>query len=87
MKPTDEERLIREFVLQMKLGKIHFSYFDKKFGVNTRERFAEPLQRIQDWGFAKLDGDTYTYNREGLLQVDRLLHEFFLNEHRNVRFV
>ena len=87
LQPTDEERLIREFVLQMKLGQINFSYFDKKFGVNTKERFAEPLQRIQDWGFAKLEGDTFTYTREGLLQVDRLLHEFFLPEHRNVRFV
>jgi oxygen-independent coproporphyrinogen-3 oxidase len=25
-------------------------------------------------------------NRDGLLQVDRLLHEFFLPQHRNARY-
>ena len=25
-------------------------------------------------------------NREGLLQVDRLLHEFFLPQHRHTRY-
>ena len=49
-------------------------------------RFSKPLQTICDWGFAKIDGDTIGINREGLLQVDRLLHEFFLPEHRNARY-
>ena len=33
-----------------------------------------------------MDGDVIRLNREGLLQVDRLLHEFFLPQHRNVRY-
>jgi len=33
-----------------------------------------------------VDGDAIRLNREGLLQVDRLLHEFFLPQHRNVRY-
>jgi coproporphyrinogen III oxidase-like Fe-S oxidoreductase len=84
--PTADERLIREFVLQLKLGSVGSEYFAKKFGIDPRERFAEPLQRICDWGFAKIDGDQIKINREGLLQVDRLLHEFFLPEHRNARY-
>jgi oxygen-independent coproporphyrinogen-3 oxidase len=84
--PTDDERLIREFILQIKLGSVSADYFSKKFGVDPRVRFAAPLKTICDWGFAKIDGDTISLNREGLLQVDRLLHEFFLPEHRNARY-
>ena len=84
--PTNEERLIREFVLQLKLGSVSADYFVKKFGVDPRERFAEPLRRLRDWGFADIDGILIKINREGLLQVDRLLHEFFLPEHRNARY-
>ncbi len=85
--PTAEERLIREFVLQLKLGHVRASYFQEKFGVDPRARFAQPLQTLRDWGFLTVAADRLELNREGLLQVDRLLHEFFLPQHRNVRFV
>ena len=84
--PTDDERLIREFVLQLKLGRVSCKYFQDKFGVDVRERFSLPLQTLHDWGFADLEGDKISLNREGLLQVDRLLHEFFLPQHRNARY-
>jgi oxygen-independent coproporphyrinogen III oxidase len=84
--PKAEERFIREFVLQMKLGSVRFSYFNEKFGVDAQQRFAEPLQRLQDWGYASINADTVQLNRDGLLQVDRLLHEFFLPQHRNARY-
>ena len=84
--PTDEERLIREFVLQMKLGKVSADYFNKKFNTDVLKRFAAPLQTLKDWGFLKVDGDAIILNREGLLQVDRLLHEFFLPQHKNARY-
>ena len=84
--PGDDERLIREFILQLKLGSVSLQYFTDKFGTNPAERFAEPLQRIADWGFLTIEGDRVNINREGLLQVDRLLHEFFLPEHRNARY-
>jgi len=85
--PTDDERLIREFVLQLKLGRVSCDYFQKKFGVDIRVRFAAPMQTLKDWGFLSVEGDAVILNREGLLQVDRLLHEFFLPQHRNVRYV
>ncbi len=84
--PTDDEKLIREFILQLKLGRVSSDYFQKKFGVDPRKRFAAPLQTLNDWGFGKVEGDTVSLNREGLLQVDRLLHECFLPEHRNARY-
>lgn len=86
MTPTADERLIREFVLQLKLGHVSRRYFQNKFGVDPAERFSEPLQRLKDWGFLEIAGDEIQLNREALLQVDRLLHEFFLPEHRNARY-
>lgn len=84
--PSDDERLIREFILQTKLGRTSAQYFQTKFGVDVRQRFAGPLRTLQDWGFLTIAGDTLQLNREGLLQVDRLLHEFFLPHHRNARY-
>jgi oxygen-independent coproporphyrinogen-3 oxidase len=85
--PNDDERLIREFILQLKLGRLSLSYFQKKFGADPEKRFAEPLQRLKDWGFLNVKDNQVLLNREGLLQVDRLLHEFFLPQHRTSRYV
>ena len=84
--PTADERLIREFILQLKLGQVSRAYFAQKFGVELTERFARPLQILKDWGFLAVEGDQVRLNRDGLLQVDRLLHEFFLPQHRNARY-
>jgi len=54
--------------------------------VDLCERFAKPIQTLSDWGFLSVEGDRVLLTREGLLQVDRLLHEFFLPEHRNARY-
>jgi len=86
MTPTADERLIREFILQLKLGATSLAYFQKKFGVDVRQRFAQPLRVLHDWGFGGVEGEAVVLSREGLLQVDRLLHEFFLPEHRNARY-
>jgi oxygen-independent coproporphyrinogen-3 oxidase len=84
--PDHDDRLIREFVLQLKRGQVSREYFQKKFGVDVAERFAAPLRTLRDWGFGDVQGDAVRVNRDGLLQVDRLLHEFFKPEHRNARY-
>jgi oxygen-independent coproporphyrinogen-3 oxidase len=84
--PNAEERLIREFVLQMKLGHVEASYFQNKFGVDVKSRFDEPLQKLKSRGFLNIDNGTVRLNRDGLLQVDRLLYEFFLPQHRATRY-
>ncbi len=80
--PTQEELLVREFILQMKLGHLEIGYFNEKFGVDVEQKFAAPLQQLQDWGVASIENGTLLLTRDGLLRVDRLLHEFFLPEHR-----
>ena len=86
MTPNSDERLIREFILQLKLGRTRCDYFQKKFGVDVLQRFAQPLRLLQDWGFGRVEEGAVVLNRDGLLQVDRLLHEFFLPEHKNARY-
>jgi len=66
----------------MKLGHVHRAYFRGKFGVDIQQRFAGCLSELQDQGFLALDESDVRLNRNGLLQVDRLLHEFFLPQHR-----
>jgi oxygen-independent coproporphyrinogen-3 oxidase len=79
---TAEERLIRELILQMKLGHVHNRYFEDKFGVRIQDRFAVPFGILRDRGFLTTDADSLRLTRDGLLQVDRLLYEFFLPEHK-----
>jgi oxygen-independent coproporphyrinogen-3 oxidase len=84
--PSADERFIREFILQLKLGQVSRERFQKKFGADPVAHFATPIQRLKDWGFLEVNGDLITINREGLLQIDRLLHEFFLPEHQGSRY-
>ena len=84
---NEEERMIREFILQMKLGRVQADYFRKKFGVSILERFALPLSELSEEGLLELANDSIVLNRDGLLCVDNLLHDFFLEHHRTDRIV
>jgi oxygen-independent coproporphyrinogen-3 oxidase len=84
--PDNDERLIREFILQLKLSKVDTSYFANKFGVDPRERFKSHLDTLVHQGFIAITGTTITLTRDALLQVDRLLHGFFLTKHANARY-
>ena len=86
-RPTADERLIRETILQLKRGAVQPAYFAAKFGVDIGERFAPVWQSIARDGFlASRSADRIALTREGLLRVDSLLHRFFLPEHRGVRY-
>jgi oxygen-independent coproporphyrinogen-3 oxidase len=84
--PTDEEKMIRELILQWKLGHVNTGYFARKFGVQIRDRFDEAWAKMREWGFLTEENDELRLSREGLLQADRLVHEFFLPEHRDARY-
>ncbi len=84
--PTQEEGLIRELILQLKLGQVRRDYFQEKFQSDILERFSTPLRRLQESGDIRVSNGTVLLTRQGLLQVDRLLPEFFLPEHRNARY-
>ena len=84
---SEEERMIREFILQMKLGHVDLAYFTEKFGVNMAERFADQLAGLTDEGLLEVKDGVLLLNRDGLLCVDNLLHDFFLQQHRTSKIV
>jgi oxygen-independent coproporphyrinogen-3 oxidase len=86
-RPTEDERLIREFILQIKRGWIRPAYFREKYGVDVRDRFREPLASLERDGFiGHAAPDRITLSRGGLLRVDALLQRFFLPKHVDIRY-
>jgi len=77
-----EERLLREFILQMKKGSVARSYFVDKFGVDIHSRFEGGLMALEREGMLKIDEEGPRLTREGLLRVDRLLPRFYLPQHQ-----
>jgi oxygen-independent coproporphyrinogen-3 oxidase len=84
--PNDAERLTREMVLQMKLGRVDAAYFKDKFGVDVIERFGEQFARLERRRLLDLDEEGATLTREGLLRVDTLLPEFYEEKYQNARY-
>ncbi|MFL6280930.1 MAG: coproporphyrinogen-III oxidase family protein [Vicinamibacterales bacterium] len=86
-RPTVDERLIREFVLQLKRGRLRPGYFAAKYGVDVLERFAEGLDSLKSSGYlASADQESIALTRAALLRVDVLLPRFFLPQHTGIRY-
>ena len=86
-RPSAEERMIREFVLQLKRGANRPAYFAKKYGVDVLRRFREGLDSLQRDGYlAELSAERIALTRDGLLRVDVLLPRFFMPEHAGIRY-
>ena len=83
---SEDEKLIRQFVLQLKLGRVSLAYFQRRYGVDVRERFAAGLAKHQAAGHLGFDGDDIVIPRESLLVIDLLLQEFFNEEHKGARY-
>jgi len=81
-----EEQLRREVILHLKTGALDGAYFRKKFGVELTRHFAAQFEQLTSLDFLKIDGDKIQLSREGLLQVDWLLPDFYLPEHVGVRY-
>jgi oxygen-independent coproporphyrinogen-3 oxidase len=86
LRPTDEEKMIREFVLQLKLGSLRPSYFGGKYGADVVARYRGQLQELAEEGLLTIGQDRITLTRAGLLRVDSLLPRFFKPEHSAVRY-
>jgi oxygen-independent coproporphyrinogen-3 oxidase len=85
--PTGEERMIREFVLQLKRGRLQPGYFRDKYAVDVLSRFREPLASLETGGYLeRADAEAIALTRDGLLRVDVLLPRFFLPQHTGIRY-
>src|SRR5712692_3388584 len=86
-RPTGEERMIRELVLQLKLGSVRPAYFKDKYGVDILERFRDELASLATEGYVtEASKRIVALSRQGLLRVDTLLPRFFMPEHVGIRY-
>jgi coproporphyrinogen III oxidase-like Fe-S oxidoreductase len=83
---SKEERLTREMILQLKLGRIQSDYFREKFGAEISTEFRKEYARLKDLGFLNFDSREVRLTSKGLLQVDQLLPEFYETKYRNSRY-
>jgi oxygen-independent coproporphyrinogen-3 oxidase len=81
-----KERMIRELILQMKLGRLDARYFHEKFRREILVDFAPVFHTLKEGGYVNWSGDSVELTREGLLRVDSLLPGFFAEEHRDARY-
>ena len=84
---TKEQRMIREFILRMKLGRVDASAIDSKYGVDVLSRWESELTELKEEGLLNVEGKEIILERDGLLCVDNILHDFFLPEHRTDKLV
>lgn len=83
---SEDERFLRELILQWKLGQVHLNYFREKFGEDIEARFEGVLTSLEKRDFLERGEDELRLTRQGLLQVDTLLHDFFLEKHQGGRY-
>ena len=84
--PTRHQLLIRELILQLKLGHVDPGYFLAKFGADIRVEFAGAFRSLEESGYLEPGEGEVRLTREGLLRVDSLLPLFFEPEHRGARY-
>jgi oxygen-independent coproporphyrinogen-3 oxidase len=82
----DNQRLIREMILQLKTGRIERRFFSDKFGVDIAEAYGTIYDRLEREGMLTRDNGSIVLSRKGLLQVDGFLKEFFEPQFQNVRY-
>ena len=83
---TQRDQLVREFVLQLKLGEVSVGCFRDKFGEDITHVFAPQLSQLSAEGFLTVSGSAVRLTRAGLLCVDRLLPRFYDPQHQALRY-
>jgi oxygen-independent coproporphyrinogen-3 oxidase len=83
---TPKQRLIREMVLQLKTGRIKTGYFSGKFGVDVWDEFRSIYERMADDHLLERENGLIKLTRQGLLEIDQFLPEFFEPELKSVRY-
>lgn len=84
--PTRDELMIREMILQLKLGNIRPSYFSDKFGVDVLKNYRTTYSGLEDDGMLSIEEDRIQLSRRGMLRVDQLLPRFYDVNYRNSRY-
>jgi oxygen-independent coproporphyrinogen-3 oxidase len=79
---THDEAMVRELILQLKLGRVSFEYFKAKFGVDVNALFKVQLEALEQQRFIRIDNQGIVVESTGLLKVDDWLKRFYLPQHK-----
>ena len=83
---TAAQRLVREMILQLKLGSVRPACFREKFGVDVLAEFESAWETLEDEGMLTRGPEEVRLTPEGMLRVDQLLPLFYAPEFRNARY-
>jgi len=83
---TPKQRLIREMVLQLKTGALDTGYFSRKYGVDVWNEFRPVYEGLEEKSLLKRHNGDIVLTRNGHLEVDSFLPDFFEPELRTVRY-
>lgn len=86
MRPSQNQLLIREMILQMKRGFLEVEYFSNKFGTNILEKWKSQFETHRDDGMLTFTDDRIELTRKGFLHADAMLPVFFEEEMQGVRY-
>lgn len=81
-----EDRVVREFILQLKLGHVASAPFLERYGIDISERFQPVLRSLEAEGFLTFDESGVHLTRVGLLRADRLLPLIYDPRYHNQRY-
>ncbi len=84
--PSQNQKLIREMILQLKRGYLDVEYFQSKFDTNIISRWKTTWEQYESEGFVKHTSSRIDLTMDGLLRVDALLPAFFEAEYQNIRY-
>lgn len=80
------ERMIREFILQMKLGEVDLGRLSARYGESEIQHFHDTLTLHAREGWLAFDDNQVRLTLDGLARVDRLLPAYYLSLHRGSRY-
>lgn len=80
------DQLVREFILQLKLGEVPIAPFHERFGLNIVVQFYATLRMFANEGWITVSDEAVRLTRRGLLRVDRLLPRFYDSRFQDVRY-
>jgi len=83
---SETEQQVREFVLQLKLGRVDLNTLRRRHGEHAADLFQETLEAHARRGLLTFSEDEVILTRDGLTRVDRFLRDYFLPEHRGPRY-
>jgi oxygen-independent coproporphyrinogen-3 oxidase len=86
LRPTSEQLLIREMILQLKRGFLDVSYFSNKFDTNIVEKWKSEFETHRDNGLLTFTEERVELTRKGFLHADAMLPVFFEKEMQGIRY-